>query len=80
MSKTAPDAASEKFLVIKKNWCKRCGICVAICPKKVIERLPDGVVEIVHLDQCISCGLCVLHCPDFAIFGDPDEFEACKDR
>ena len=72
--------AEEKFLVIKKNWCKRCGICVAICPKKVIDRMPDGSVEVIHLEWCISCGLCVLHCPDFAIFGDPDEFKLCEDR
>ncbi len=80
MPDTNQETTEEKFLVIKQNWCKRCGICIFVCPKQVIERLPDGRVEIVHLDRCISCGLCVMHCPDYAIFGDPDEYEACKDR
>ncbi len=81
MSENAPQAApAQKFLVIKKNWCKRCGICIWICPKQVIDRLQDGTVEIVHLDRCISCGLCVAHCPDYAIFGDPETYAVFENR
>ncbi|MDZ7814770.1 MAG: 4Fe-4S binding protein [Planctomycetota bacterium] len=72
------EKAEDKFLVIKKEWCKRCGICISICPKQVIERLGDGTVEIVHLERCISCGLCVMHCPDYAIFGDPEELKEAE--
>jgi 2-oxoglutarate ferredoxin oxidoreductase subunit delta len=61
-------------LKIKKDWCKGCGICVAFCPKQVLD-LKDEKIEIVDMEKCIKCGLCELRCPDFAIFlgGNEDE-------
>ncbi|MDF2547893.1 MAG: ferredoxin [Anaerosolibacter sp.] len=61
-------------LKIKKDWCKGCGICVAFCPKQVLD-LKDDKIEIVDIEKCIKCGLCELRCPDFAIFlgGNEDE-------
>lgn len=63
----------EKQLIIKKEWCKGCAICVVFCPKKVLE-IKDEKVVIVS-DQCIKCGLCELRCPDYAIYlgGNSDE-------
>ena len=52
---------------INKQWCKGCGICVALCPKKVLG-LTDGKVDVVNLEACIKCKLCEYRCPDFAIF------------
>ena len=57
----------EKSLTVEKNWCKGCGICVAFCPKKVLE-LEDGKVVIKNFDACIQCGQCELRCPDYAIW------------
>ncbi|MFZ5965799.1 MAG: 4Fe-4S dicluster domain-containing protein [Bacillota bacterium] len=54
-------------LEIKKDWCKGCGICVAFCPKQVLE-IKNDKVEIIDMDKCIKCGLCELRCPDFAIY------------
>lgn len=54
-------------VIVKKGWCKGCGICAAFCPKGVLE-MKEGKVEIVNMDACIECGLCELRCPDFAIY------------
>lgn len=56
-----------KVLQINKTWCKGCGICVAFCPKNVLE-LKDGKVSIKDEDSCIKCGQCELRCPDYAIY------------
>ena len=61
-------SASDKPAVIriKPEWCKGCEICVAFCPKDVLE-MEGGKVKVVRLDQCTKCLLCELRCPDFAI-------------
>jgi len=64
-----------KRLVINKEWCKGCGICVAFCPKDTLE-IVDGKVQLKENDTCIMCGLCELRCPDFAIYVD----DAKKDK
>ncbi|SHI00963.1 indolepyruvate ferredoxin oxidoreductase subunit alpha [Sporanaerobacter acetigenes] len=58
---------TSKVLHINKSWCKGCGICVAFCPKNVLE-LKDGKVNIKDLDSCIKCGQCEMRCPDYAIY------------
>lgn len=57
----------EKSLTVEKDWCKGCGICVAFCPKKVLD-MKDGKVFISNLEACIQCGQCELRCPDYAIY------------
>ncbi len=65
---TEEQSASKKPAVIrvKLEWCKGCGICIAFCPKNVLE-MKDGKVRIARSDDCIKCMLCELRCPDFAI-------------
>ena len=58
---------TEKSLTIDKNWCKGCGICVAFCPKNVLE-IKEGKSNIKDMDACIFCGQCEQRCPDFAIY------------
>lgn len=57
----------DKELIIKKDWCKGCGICVNFCPKNVLE-INNGKINIKDRDACIKCGLCELRCPDYAIY------------
>jgi 2-oxoglutarate ferredoxin oxidoreductase subunit delta len=48
-------------------WCKRCGNCVAFCPKKTLETDEWGYPYVARPESCISCHLCEKLCPDFAI-------------
>lgn len=57
----------NKHLVVKPEWCKGCGICVAFCPKKVLG-LKEQKIAILDIDGCIKCGQCELRCPDYAIY------------
>ena len=56
-----------KNIVINTKRCKRCGLCVTICPKQVYSQNAADEVLIDHLDQCIVCMMCQNVCPDFAI-------------
>ncbi|MGC8634939.1 MAG: 4Fe-4S dicluster domain-containing protein [Candidatus Limnocylindrales bacterium] len=46
------------------DWCKRCNICVEICPKESLVLTHDAIIE---AENCIRCGLCERYCPDLAI-------------
>lgn len=54
---------------IYTEWCKKCGICIAFCPKGVFTTGKDGMPVISYPEKCINCGLCARLCPDFAISG-----------
>jgi NAD-dependent dihydropyrimidine dehydrogenase PreA subunit len=53
-------------VVVFDNWCKGCGLCVAFCPREVLE-MNNGGVSVVAPERCIACHWCDTHCPDFAI-------------
>ena len=52
---------------INRDWCKGCGICVELCPKKVLELDDQEKVSALRPQDCICCRLCEFRCPDFAI-------------
>jgi 2-oxoglutarate ferredoxin oxidoreductase subunit delta len=54
-------------IVIRKDLCKGCGICVAFCPTHVLELGDDEKAEVKRLEDCTGCGLCEMRCPDLAI-------------
>ncbi len=55
------------YPAVDPKYCKKCNICINICPMKVLETGDEGLPHTIHPDQCTACGLCVIHCPDFAI-------------
>lgn len=59
---------AKKFDIdVLNKWCKGCGLCIAICPKKVLE-LNDQVKCVpVRQDDCIGCRQCENICPDIAL-------------
>ena len=54
-------------IAVQTKWCKKCGICVEFCPRKVftLGRLNEPVLS--APEKCSICRLCELRCPEFAI-------------
>ncbi|MCP4694929.1 MAG: ferredoxin family protein [Desulfobacterales bacterium] len=59
--------------------CKGCGLCVAVCPKKVLEVSKEvntkGYFPAFQArpEDCIVCAICCTMCPDVAItITDPE--------
>jgi 2-oxoglutarate ferredoxin oxidoreductase subunit delta len=57
----------SKKIIIHKHRCKSCGICVALCPKKVLAQDENERLYVSDPDACIGCKICEQACPDFAI-------------
>ena len=70
----------RRFFVAKgkttfnENLCKGCGLCVAACPKKILELDKTRLnakgyhpATCVNPDECIGCAFCATQCPDVVI-------------
>ncbi len=58
---------------IDSERCKGCGLCVAVCPKNVLELTKElnakGYFPAYQArpEDCIYCAICCVMCPDVAI-------------
>jgi nitroreductase/NAD-dependent dihydropyrimidine dehydrogenase PreA subunit len=55
-----------ELLKVNRNLCSKCGLCVAICPKAVLE-MDGGGPKTLFAEGCIACGHCVAVCPQAAL-------------
>lgn len=64
----------QSFIIQEK--CKKCLICIDVCPAKIIAKQADGsvnfIAEKIHL--CLSCGQCMAACASQAIQIDGFEY------
>ena len=65
--------------IINRDWCKGCGICIAMCPKNVLELDRKEKAVAARLEDCIACQLCEQICPDLAI-EVMVQYEASEDK
>jgi 2-oxoglutarate ferredoxin oxidoreductase subunit delta len=58
---------------INRERCKGCGLCVSVCPQKILassqksNRLGVYVVEVKKEGECLGCSRCAIICPDTVI-------------
>ncbi|NLM96981.1 MAG: 4Fe-4S binding protein [Halanaerobiaceae bacterium] len=60
-------------MVINKERCKACEICICFCPEHLLELSGEingkGYHPVMISDQskCTGCGICALVCPDLVM-------------
>ncbi len=61
-------------VTFKEDECKGCGLCVSVCPKKIIEMAGEKInrkgyypARCVDMDKCTGCAMCAVICPDVVI-------------
>ena len=61
-------------LTFQTDKCKGCGLCVDVCPKKVLALAADKInkkghhpAQAVNEEACIGCAFCATMCPDCII-------------
>lgn len=66
-------------VTIKDDHCKGCGLCVSVCPKKILRISEHRLnakgfrpAEVADPAQCIACAFCATICPDVVITVEKD--------
>lgn len=61
-------------VTFQEDLCKGCGLCVSVCPVKIISLNTDRInakgyhpATIEEMDKCIACASCATMCPDLVI-------------
>ena len=63
-----------KSIIFDEEKCKACGLCIPVCPKKIIALGKDKInkkgynpAEVKEKDLCTSCAACAVICPHVVI-------------
>jgi 2-oxoglutarate ferredoxin oxidoreductase subunit delta len=58
-------------VIIAKDTCKGCGLCVTVCPKGILQLSKTEInakgyspIEVTDMALCIGCASCAKMCPD----------------
>ncbi len=61
-------------VTFKEDLCKGCGLCVSVCPVKILELKREVLnkkgynpISVTEPEKCIACINCALMCPDLVI-------------
>lgn len=61
-------------MTVDENVCKGCGLCVQVCPSKIIALAKNRLnakgynpAEVLEMEKCTGCAMCGIICPDSAI-------------
>ncbi len=54
---------------INEGRCKRCAMCVRVCPVLAVTAAKEGKLRTVKIDEdmCMACAICETRCPEEAI-------------
>lgn len=66
-------------LTFNTERCKSCGLCVEVCPKKILALDPAKLNSkgyhpsyVTDQSKCIACAMCATMCPDCVIKVEKD--------
>lgn len=61
-------------VTFRQERCKGCGLCVSVCPKKIVMMDTNTLNDkgyhpatVSDMSQCIGCAFCATICPDCVI-------------
>jgi 2-oxoglutarate ferredoxin oxidoreductase subunit delta len=75
-----------KGIHIQIDYCKGCGYCIDVCPKKVLKKSDEltrkGFYPPVPEapERCTACHACEDICPDFAIYVEENKDGGIQDE
>lgn len=55
----------DAALLVHREWCKGCSLCVESCPAGILSLDAVELIVVGDMSKCIFCGVCAVRCPDF---------------
>jgi len=72
--KSKKECLKVKKLTFNTELCKGCGLCISVCPKKILildktqlNKKGYHPAAVTNIDDCIACAMCATICPDCVI-------------